>query len=87
MVSTNRPGGVQPRYGLQTIKSAEGTKEFFQERVLRTFSTPFFSDDSHAAGDAQGGGDGREDGGECLNDEFPSLFLHSRLVFLCWLIG
>ncbi len=29
-----------------------------------------------AAGDSQAGGDGGQDGRNCLNDEFPSFFLH-----------
>ncbi len=32
---------------------------------------------ANAAGDSQAGGDGGQDGCYCLNDEFPSFFLHS----------
>ena len=31
---------------------------------------------ANAAGDSQAGGDGGQDGCYCLNDEFPSFFLH-----------
>ena len=40
-----------------------------------------------AAGDSQAGGDGGQDGCYCLNDEFPSFFLHVsfflRLIHFC----
>ena len=32
---------------------------------------------SHAAGDSQGGHDGREDADDELQDEFPGFFIHS----------
>lgn len=41
-----------------------------------------FSNGAHARGHTQCGGDGRENADDHLNDEFPSLFLHSRFVFL-----
>ena len=47
----------------------------------------FLSYCAHARGDAQRGGDGRENADDHLNDEFPSLFLHCRLVFLNVLVG
>jgi hypothetical protein len=31
---------------------------------------------ANTAGDTQAGGDGGQDGCYCLNDEFPSFFLH-----------
>ena len=36
---------------------------------------------AHARGDAQRGGDGRENRDDHLNDEFPGFAFHSRLVF------
>ena len=48
----------------------------------RTVLFPRFSDGAHARGHPQRGGDGRENADDHLYDEFPSLFLHSRLVFV-----
>ena len=82
MVSTNRPdGGDNPRELLRRKQSAEVTKEFYRIWSFALSALLFISDDAHAAGDAQRGGDGREDADDQLDDELRGLFLHSRLVF------
>lgn len=35
------------------------------------------SDEPHAGCDAEAGSDSRQDGYDCLNDEFPSFLLHA----------
>ena len=43
---------------------------------------------ANAAGDSQAGGDGGQDGRNCLNDEFPSILFHVsfflRLLLFCF---
>jgi hypothetical protein len=34
----------------------------------------------HAAGNAQAGGNGRQNGNDCLNNKFPSFLFHNDLV-------
>ena len=44
--------------------------------ILYLLKLIYRSNCGHAACDPQAGGDGGQDGCYCLNDEFPSFFLH-----------
>jgi hypothetical protein len=42
----------------------------------------FFISASHATGDAEGGGDGRQDGDHQLDNRFPSFLFHFPIVLM-----
>jgi len=46
--------------------------------LCRGFSA---SEESHAGCDAEAGSNSRQDGYDCLNDEFPSFLFHSVVYF------